>query len=154
MHLRPLEPSDLATVALWFEDAETQHWLGGPDWPQIGLRLRGPNRHNYLAFDGAAAVGLTDVEIYHDRRASFAPVIAPHMRRRGLGTALIAAIARHPDLWEVDELFAGVERDNRASEALLRRSGFQRMSDEDEDGFTYFALRWRGTLAKPWRLPV
>ncbi len=37
--LRPFTRDQLALVEPWFEDPETQRWLGGPDWPRMILDL-------------------------------------------------------------------------------------------------------------------
>lgn len=59
--LRPLAREELSGIAPWFEDPDTQRFLGGPDWPaamlanadrSIGTTFRGATQsgvHHYLA---------------------------------------------------------------------------------------------------------
>jgi ribosomal protein S18 acetylase RimI-like enzyme len=148
---RPLLASDLGQVERWFDDAETQRWLGGRDWPAQSLRLAGENRHVLLATDGGS-IALLDVEIYDRHRASFAIVVAPAERRKGIGRQVVEAAIGHPLFSDVTEWFVGVERDNDASRGLVEKLGFRQMTDEDADGFTYYA-RGRDLVSSNWRLP-
>lgn len=138
-------------VRRWFDDPETMRWLGGPDWPAETLRLaRGPSRHAFLATDGDDAVALIDIELYADHRSSFAIAVAPERRRRGVASAALEALFRDPIMRIVKETFVGIEVGNVASERLVMRSGFVRVSDVDHEGFQYFA---RPAPSGPWRLP-
>jgi len=150
LSLRPLVAADLPVIQPWFDDEETRHWLGGRDWPVKGLRLSGAGRHELLAIADGAPIGMVDVEIEH-RRAAFAVVIAPHARRKGLGKQMVEACIAVPAFADVEEWFAGVERGNIASRQLLEGLGFLRMTDEDADGFAYFARRRSGWADAPWR---
>ncbi|MDQ6732373.1 MAG: GNAT family N-acetyltransferase [Actinomycetota bacterium] len=70
--LRPLTPGDLPGTGAWFEDPDTQRFLGGPDWPaamlanadrSIGTMFRGAtqtNAHHYLALAADNPVGYID----------------------------------------------------------------------------------------------
>ena len=148
--LRPLLVSDLGEVERWFDDAETQRWLGGREWPSQSLRLAGENRHVLLATLDGSAVGLIDVETYSARRASFAIVVAASARRQRLGRRVLEAAIDDPRLAEVVEWFAGIERGNKASRRLVESIGFRPVTGEDADGFTYYAL---GDVGVPWSLP-
>ena len=147
--LRPLTAADISAVEPWFDDEETRHWLGGRDWPRKSLRLAGPDRHELLALLAGAPVGMVDVEIEHGR-AAFAVVIAPGSRRQGLGRQMVEACIALPAFAGIAEWFAGVERGNTASRQLLEGIGFLRMTEEDADGFTYFARRRFGWADGPW----
>lgn len=148
--LRPFAAEDLSTVGPWFDNADTLRWLGGRDWPAQSLRLAGDGRLLFLALRGTAPVGLLDVETYEERRASFAIAVAPAERRAGMGTAVLAAAIAHQHFASVVEWFAGIEHGNDASRRLVERLGFRRVTDEDADGFTYYA---RGESPSPWYLP-
>jgi ribosomal protein S18 acetylase RimI-like enzyme len=150
LSLRPLTLADVEAVGPWFDEGETRRWLGNRSWVAQCLRLTGPDRHALLGTLDDMPVGLVDVEVVGPR-AGFAIVIAPSHRRRGIGAALIEACVADPRFAGVDEWFAGVEHSNGASRALLERRGFSRMTDEDAEGFTYFALRRRGWPDLPWR---
>ncbi len=153
MNLRLLTPGDLQTVTAWFEDAETRRWLGGPDWPAKSLRLRSDARLSFVATLNAELVALADVETYPGRRASFATITAPALRQRGIGAAMIEALLRLPEYADLEELFAGVEQGNIASQRLLLSTGFSRMTDVDPDGFIYYARQMKDAPSMPWTLP-
>lgn len=148
--LRPLAPADLAVAGTWFEDEEARRWLGGPDWPAKSLRLAGSHRHSLLALDDGVPIGLVDLELYPDGRASFAIALDPARRRRGLGTAVVAALVKHTTLAGVREIFAEVEEGNAASAGLLLRCGFVQVADLDHEGFRYYA---RPAPEGAWELP-
>ena len=149
--LRPLATADLGAIEAWFDNAETRRWLGDKSWPAKGLRLAGPNRHELIGILDGGPVGLVDVEISRDGRAAFAIVIAPARRGQGIGRHMIETCIADPLFDKVEEWFAGVERGNVASQQLLERAGFLRMTDEDRDGFSYFARRRSGWPDLPWR---
>jgi RimJ/RimL family protein N-acetyltransferase len=148
--LSPLRVSDLGEVERWFDDTQTQKWLGGRDWPSQSLRLAGKNRYVLLAMLAGSAVGLIDVETYPAHRASFAIVVAPSARRHGMGRRVLEAAIDDPRVAEVVEWFAGIERGNEASRRLVESIGFRPVTGEDADGFTYYAL---GDVGVPWSLP-
>jgi RimJ/RimL family protein N-acetyltransferase len=106
----------------------------------LGLSLQGPDRQLYLVLNETIPVGLLDCETYPDKSASFAMVIAPEMRNRGIGRAILAALMAEPSCSHIVRFFAGIERANIASAALMLRCGFVE-GEEDEDGFTDFEYR-------------
>ena len=72
MTLRNFEREDLATVEPWFNDPDTQRYLGGSDWPQrmlehgertVGETFRGAvqtSAHRYLAHVHGRPCGYVD----------------------------------------------------------------------------------------------
>jgi RimJ/RimL family protein N-acetyltransferase len=72
MILRPLTRSDLSVVTPWFEDPDTQRYLGGTGWPaamlahgdrSVGTPFRGAQQtgaYRYLALADDAPVGYVD----------------------------------------------------------------------------------------------
>lgn len=150
IEFRPLLASDLGEVERWFDDAETQRWLGGRDWAAQSLKLAGPDRHVLLTSEAANTVGLLDIEVYDGRRASFAIVVAPAARRVGVGRRVVEAAIGHPLFAEVEEWFVGIERGNDASRRFVTALGFNPVTNVDADGFTYYA---RGVSTTPWSLP-
>lgn len=160
VRLRPFGPGHLLLAQPWFADADTQRWLGGPDWLPMMLDLadrplgefRGAaqtGRHRWLAWAGGTAVGYIDCETY-DRWTTWeggtggrgvtatipvpavgmAYVIDPAQRRRGYATAMITAVTTMPELAHVELFAAGVEPDNTASVGCLRKAGFRPLSPE------------------------
>ena len=84
-------------------------------------------------------IGLADIEIEADGRASFAIAIDPARRNMGLGRQMTDAIIHDPRLVQTRELYAGVEERNLASRRLLESCGFARTAEQDADGFVYYA---------------
>lgn len=112
--------NDLAIVRPWFEDADTQRFLGAPGWPQrmlaladtaVGTTFRGAKQtgsYRWVAFDGANPVGYVDCGVC-DRwtvcddgetadpvvrsvidRPASSIALAVDPRRRGVGTGRAA----------------------------------------------------------------
>lgn len=143
----------LPVTEAWFEDIETQRWLGGIEWPKIALRMAAeyPNEHTecevagrfvFLAWNEEKPVGLVDTEQYKDGTAGLALVIDPSKRRRGLGSEIIQAVARRPEIARTRKLRVGIEPDNRAGVRCFERAGFMPEPEEpDEEGFVYFMRR-------------
>jgi len=105
---------------------------GTPAFPDLAVSLR-PEGEN-LRLDGrwSRPSGLPDV---------------PFADRDGL-----MAVRFHlpSKVYAHRNAFAGVERGNTASRELLEGLGFLRMTEEDADGFTYFAWRRFGWPDSPW----
>ncbi|HET8583851.1 MAG TPA: GNAT family N-acetyltransferase [Jatrophihabitans sp.] len=163
--LRPFESRHLPLVEPWFADAETQRWLGGPDWPRQMLALatrplgefRGASemgRFRWIGWSDDVPVGYVDAGTF-DRWTTWdgervvgvmdwpcttlAFVVAPTLRRRGYGTALLDAMLAAPELGHVELFGAGVEPGNVASVGCLLRAGFRALdADPDWEGFVYY----------------
>jgi hypothetical protein len=71
LELRPFERGHLPLVALWFDDADRQEWLGRPRSPPLALDLqhrplgefRGAietGRYRWLAWERDKAIGYID----------------------------------------------------------------------------------------------
>ena len=75
-------------------------------------------------------------------------VIAPELRRRGLGRAMIAAMIAQSELRDAELFEAGVEAQNTASRRCLEAAGFELGSERpDIEGMLYYRL-WRRDLIK------
>ncbi len=155
MDLRPFVSDQLCLVEPWFKDAETQQWLGGPDWPRMSLELadapfgefrgaRETGRHRFLAWDGNAPVGYIDcgtfdrwttwqggpsgrgvVGVIDEPSGAIAYVTDPALRRRGYGVDMMLSLMEVPDLEHVSLFAAGIEPENTASVRCLRTAGFR-----------------------------
>lgn len=152
--LRPFTPAALASVAPWFDDAETFLWLGGRDWPENLLRLIAdpPSEHRgsavreragWIAALRGEVVALVDTEIYADGAAAIAIVVAPEHRCRGIGAATLVAmgelLARE---YGVERLVGGVDEKNAASALCAKAAGFVATAETpDEEGFIDYILR-------------
>ena len=131
----------------------------------VGEEFRGAlqtGAYHYLASSGPRAVGYVDCGTF-DRcttyggegpdgpiitdtldvpSGSIAFVVAPVLRRRGLGRAMITALTHQPELRSVELFEAGVEPENRASRACLEAAGFHLHSPEpDFEGMLYYHAR-------------
>jgi RimJ/RimL family protein N-acetyltransferase len=160
LRLVPFTGADLQAVAAWFDDPETCRWLGDRRWPEMILRLaadrpdedRGDrviDRHAWIIEEGDIRVGMIDVEIYDNRTAGLALVVAPVRRGRGVGRRALAAIATQLAADGVWEVFGGVETDNVASIRCMEAAGFTCRSPEpDAEGFVYFARRLSETAVE------
>ena len=153
--LRPFVRDQLPLVEPWFEDPETQRWLGGPDWPCIAFDLadtplggfRGAQEtghYLFLAWDGNAPVGYIDcgtsdrwttweggpvgrgvVSVIDAPSASLAYVTDPARRRRGYGVGTVTLLMRVPELEHVALFAAGIEPGNTASVRCMGSAGFE-----------------------------
>jgi RimJ/RimL family protein N-acetyltransferase len=168
VELRPFTRELLHLVDPWFDDAETQRWLGGAEWPRRMLDLgdrplgefRGAmetGRFRWLAYDGDRAIGYCDAGTFNrwttwDGRqviaslpapcAGIAYVVDPSVRRRGYGVAVLAALVRAPEVVAIELFAAGVEPNNVASVACLRRAGFVALEPKpDFEGMIYYVMR-------------
>jgi RimJ/RimL family protein N-acetyltransferase len=162
LRLRPFESSELHLVEPWFNDAETQRWLGGPRWPRQMLDLmtyslseyrgaRETGRFRWLAWEHEAAVGFIDCGTY-DRwttweggergrgviavmpvpSGSISYVVDPTRRGRGHCTRMIMELMRQPELAQIRLFGAGVEPDNLASIGCLVAAGFEPLDAEPD----------------------
>lgn len=140
--LRPAARADLPILDTWFDDAETQRWLGGRDWPAQALRLAAADleRHAFVVVLRGEPVGLLDVEVYADGTASFANVVAPSRRRQGIATQALRELFDAPELSAVVTWFAGVEDGNEASRQLLGSLGFRASPGPGSEGFVRHEL--------------
>jgi RimJ/RimL family protein N-acetyltransferase len=154
MELRPFAHDQLPLVESWFEDPETQRWLGGPDWPRMAIDLAGAplaefrgaretGRYQFLAWDRDSPVGYIDcgtsdrwttwdggpgergvVSVIDEPSGNIAYVTDPAQRRRGYGVAMILTLTTVSELAHVSLFTAGVEPDNTASVRCLLSAGF------------------------------
>ena len=152
--LRPFGRDQLRLVEPWFSDAETNRWLGGPDWPasmldvaeRPGLEYRGKIRtgaFRWLAWAGDRPVGYIDCGTF-DRWTAWEGgpggrgllktidvpsgvtcyVVDPTQRRRSYGTAMLKALGDQPELGHVELIEAGIEPANLASVRTAAKAGF------------------------------
>jgi RimJ/RimL family protein N-acetyltransferase len=153
LQLVPFTAAALPVVEPWFDDQETLQRLGDRRWPSMILRLaasppvehRGHqalDRRAWIVEEDDAPVGLVDVEVYENRTAGLAFVIAPARRGSGLGRRALHAIADQLAANGVREVFGGAEPNNLASIRCMEAAGFTRRSQEpDAEGFLYFTRR-------------
>lgn len=167
VRLEPFTYDQLHLAEPWFDNAETQQWLGGPSWLRQMLELadqpfgefRGAIEtgwYRWLAWDGDAVVGYIDCGTY-DRWTTWdghrvvatnpvpsggiAYVVAPALRRQGYGSAMITALLTVPELAHIELFAAGIEPANAASVGCLLKAGFRPLDAKpDWEGIVYYAL--------------
>ncbi|MHB1568440.1 MAG: GNAT family N-acetyltransferase [Solirubrobacteraceae bacterium] len=134
-----------------------------------GTMFRGARQidsHHYLALAGGTPAGYIDcgtfdrctvyggegpegpiiVETIDAVTGAIAFVIAPELRRHGLGRAMIAAMLARSELRDVELFEAGVEPQNTASRRCLEAAGFALGSERpDVEGMLYYRV-WRRAL--------
>jgi RimJ/RimL family protein N-acetyltransferase len=159
LRLVPFTAGALPVVEPWFDDAQTRQWLGDRRWPAMILRMAaGPpgehrglqvlDRRAWIVEADDAPVGLVDVEVYADRTAGLAFVIAPDRRGSGLGRRALNAIAEQLAADGIREVFGGAEANNAASIRCMEGAAFTRRSDEpDAEGFLYLERRLTNVMS-------
>lgn len=154
LQFHPFEQRELSLVEPWFDDGETQRWLGGSGWPRQMLELqdrqigqfrgaRETGRYQWLAWDQDAPVGYIDcgttdrwttwdggpngrgvVAAIPVPSAGLAYVVNPAVRRRGYGRAMAVGLMARPELAHIELFAAGIEPENVASVRCLAAAGF------------------------------
>jgi RimJ/RimL family protein N-acetyltransferase len=132
---------ELPQIEGWFDDPETQRWLGGRDWPRHLLELaQAPDRFAVLFGRPGGPVALLDLDCSEDGTAAIALVVAPAHRRRGIATTVLQSLFSLAETRSVVEIIGEVEVGNVASERLVRAAGFS-FDARTEQGFDRFAIR-------------
>ena len=149
-------------VEPWFQDLDTQKWLGGPGWPSLILNLadkplgefRGAKetgRYAWLAWDRDRPVGLIDcgttdrwtkweggprgrgvIETIPVPSANMSYVVDPVARRCGYGGAMVQQLLDVPELAHIKLFAAGIEWVNVASIRCARSAGLDPISPEPD----------------------
>jgi GNAT superfamily N-acetyltransferase len=121
VRLRALEDSPAAFATL-FEEARQrpdEWWI---DW--AARSAEGNGQAMFLAWDGATAVGIVGT-FADDRRWLIAMWTDPGARGRGVGRALVEAIAAFARDADSRELFLQVLEGNDTAASLYRSCGFE-----------------------------
>ncbi len=131
--LRPAEPRDYETIALWIPDAEACRRWAGPKLPYPFAASELPRllhvagaRAFCLAEGGGPPLGFGQFWAPRPATAHLARIlIAPSARGRGLGRALCRSlIAQAVETTGAREITLRVFRDNQAAVALYSGLGF------------------------------
>jgi GNAT superfamily N-acetyltransferase len=102
----PVDPRDVPAFDEWFavlRQTDQERWPGKPGWQRaerlaLALDEEGPEEHRSLAARdaGGRVVGIADLEMFRRENLHLARLdvrVLPAHRRRGAGTALVAAAA-------------------------------------------------------------
>jgi RimJ/RimL family protein N-acetyltransferase len=177
--LLPFEREQLRRVESWFDDPDTERWLGGPGWPRLVLDLadrplgehRGAietGRYGWTAWDRDKLVGYIDcgatdrwttweggpngkgvVGTFPVASGNLAYVVDPAVRRRGYGTAMIAGLLKLSDLAHIELFAAGVEPDNVGSVGCLLAVGFEILDSQPDWEGIVYYVKRRRTEKVP-----
>jgi ribosomal protein S18 acetylase RimI-like enzyme len=90
--------------------------------------LANPGHHLLLAYDDDKAVGMvTGVEMTHPDKGTemflYELAVAPHARLKGIGAALVEALAEIGRERGCYGMWVGTEHDNEAAQKTYRRAG-------------------------------
>ncbi len=145
MTFTDLTTTNAETIAWWFDDPDTQRYLGDRIWLYrvielvqtapgtvwAGITVLG--RHVWLAHDDDGACGLIDMEIYDDGSAALALVVAPNRRSQGVGRHILTALTTRPELSAVTRLFGSIEPENLGARRCCECAGFRVAEAIDEE---------------------
>ena len=101
-----------------------------PGWPaaDFAAYCGEANRLVLLARDGGRLLGLAAVQIAADEAEILSIAVAAEARRRGLGSAMVAACIESCEATSVSTIFLEVAEGNRAALALYEKMGFSLLS--------------------------
>lgn len=146
IRLRPVTPADSADLLAWRNDPVTRvnsrntsavDPAGHEAW--LARALADPDRRLWIAEGAGGKLGT--VSANRDGDVELSITVAPGMRGRGAGTAMIrAALAEVRALWPQAAIRAAVRLDNLPSRRLFEHCGFAPIGETD--GFV--AYRFTG----------
>jgi len=125
LHLRPAASADLAHLDPWFDDPQTQQWLGRRGWVEQALRLAATTdaRHSLVAERDGEPVAFLDVDVVQGC-AGIGIVVSPAHRRHGMGADALRAVCTDPRFTDVAVWQAGIEHGNAVSARTFAAAGF------------------------------
>lgn len=132
MTLIPLGADDQTLFDGWFGQAAPENRFIEYYQNIDGLLalIDGETRFGFIAEAAGCPVGFADIELYA-QDASFAFGIAPALRGRGLGKALLHEIEAFCAAKGKRRIGAGVSEENTRCMALLLRSGYTQAASGD-----------------------
>jgi RimJ/RimL family protein N-acetyltransferase len=124
--------TDASQVRTWFVgDVEGNHHLSSYAEPEPWFKLFGPTRHSWFVMADGRPVGFIDLET-NNQTGYFAYYVAPAFRSRGYGTEALRLTIEQARQFGLTVLEGGVEPDNAASIAALKKTGFELLPLDDE----------------------
>lgn len=146
--LRPARRSDSADLLAWRNDPVTRQNsrntgaiepAGHAAW--LERAVTDANRRLWIAERGGESLGTVSASLGGDGAVELSLTVAPAMRGRGAGTAMIrAALVEVAAAWPGAAVRATVRAENAASRRLFERCGF--VADSESGGF--LAYRFAG----------
>ena len=128
---------DLSCIGNWFVgDVEGARHMASYARPEEWRKLLSSSRRGWFFTSAATgrAVGFIDLEI-DGETGYFSYYIAPASRGTGLGAQALRALIELARQLGIGDLKGGVEPDNVASIAALKRVGFQLLDLDEDDMF-------------------
>jgi RimJ/RimL family protein N-acetyltransferase len=146
----PLTPPLLSLIEPWFDDSDTERYLGRREWAQReldlvvtspGTKFRGrlvTARYAWVVHLTGRPVAFVVVELYDDASAGIAFVVAPSERGRGVCRGMLSALDHRPELKGV-KIFAGAtEPGNLPARRAVQAAGFAVARLPDDEGMLRF----------------
>jgi RimJ/RimL family protein N-acetyltransferase len=133
MRLREVRKiSEAEQIRIWFlDDAEGNRRLSSYANPDDWFKLLGPSRHVSLVVSEDQSLGFVDMEL-EGSTGYFAYYVAPNFRGRGYGVEVLRLTIAQARALGLTVLKGGVEPDNAASVATLKRVGFDLLPEDGE----------------------
>lgn len=129
-----LTPEHASLIRGWLDgDSDGQTHLGFFRDPTVWFALLSTHRRGWIAVRDDQPVGLLDLEM-KGRTGHFSYYIAPDLRRRGLGAAVLLELQSRCAELGLNRVVGYVEPTNTASLATLRRAGFTVADRPDDEG--------------------
>jgi RimJ/RimL family protein N-acetyltransferase len=135
-HLKDIGSTDAEAaeqIRRWFaKDAEGRRRLEFYANPADWFALLGPSRHGWFVIIGEEPVGLIDMEV-NDGCGYIAYYVAPDHRGQGYGTETVRLMIEQARTLGLTSLDGGVDVDNIASIAALKKN-VSTFDDVDDEG--------------------
>lgn len=150
-----LSPEHFPLIEVWFDDMETQKYLGGRNWLYNSIELMTNSigvefhenivtaRYVWTVFESKNPVALIDIELYDNKTAGFAFVVTPEKRNQGIGRKVLLLLKNRPELTDIRILIGGVEPKNTPSRKCLEKAGFKIENIPDDEGMLRVKRRLR-----------
>lgn len=124
IRLRPFTLADARMVASWLDGPG----LGVPAGP-IGSRwaerlLTDPGVHAWIAVRGTESAGFARFDVGPDRIAELTIAVAGHLRRSGIGSAMLRLLQGQAQKLRILRIQAVVDPANAAALAFFGQNGF------------------------------
>lgn len=124
--------TDATQIRTWFAgDTDGNHHLSSYADPEQWFKLLGPSRRGWFVVAEDRPIAFIDLEV-NDRTGYFAYYVAPEFRGQGYGTETLRLLIEQAREFDLTTLEGGVEPDNAASIAALKKTGFELLPLDDE----------------------
>lgn len=123
LEFRPFDPVDRDAVARWLgRSGMAGARVDARSWTRLVADSRIVAR---VAVRGPRTVGFVRLDLAPDRAAEITVLVAPDMRRRGVGRRLVEHAVAESKQFAVRRIIAMVDPDNRRAAAFFGALGFE-----------------------------